>query len=150
MHPLPLLHPLYRLHRRFLGRGTGRGTKMPLPHKHCLYLFEIGRMKEQTKIPSPEIPGIRNTKESQGKMPRLSNFLWERGGKMTTTYPDFSSLTTKELLAITLRESCTSEAVDELSQHFTLKELTEATVSEVSALKGMGKRRPLCPWHPLN
>jgi DNA repair protein RadC len=98
-------------------------------------------MKEQTKIPSPEIPGIRNTEESQGKRPRLSNFLWEKDDNMTTTYPDFSSLTTKELLAITLRESCTSEAVDELSQHFTLRELTEATVSEVSALKGMGKKK---------
>jgi DNA repair protein RadC len=60
---------------------------------------------------------------------------------MQTMYPDFSTLTTKELLAITLRESCTSEAVDELSQHFSLKELTEATVSEVSALKGMGKKK---------
>ena len=60
---------------------------------------------------------------------------------MTTTYPDFSTLTTKELLAITLRESCTSEVVDELCQHFSLKDLTEATVSEVSALKGMGKKK---------
>ena len=50
---------------------------------------------------------------------------------MPTMYPDFSSLTTKELLAITLRESRSSEAVAELCQHFSLKELTEATVSEV-------------------
>jgi DNA repair protein RadC len=56
-------------------------------------------------------------------------------------YPDFSGLTTKELLAITLRESCSSEVVDELCQHFSLKELTEATVSEISALKGMGKKK---------
>jgi DNA repair protein RadC len=56
-------------------------------------------------------------------------------------YPDFSSLTTKELLAITLRESCTSEVIDELSQHFSLKELTEATMSELSEVKGMGKRK---------
>jgi DNA repair protein RadC len=60
---------------------------------------------------------------------------------MQTMYPDFSALTVKELLAITLKESCSSEVVDELSQHFNLKELTEATVSEVSALKGMGKKK---------
>jgi DNA repair protein RadC len=56
-------------------------------------------------------------------------------------YPDFSTLTTKELLAITLRESCTSETVEELSRHFSLKELTEATMSELSAVKGMEKRK---------
>jgi DNA repair protein RadC len=65
----------------------------------------------------------------------------ERDDNMTTLYPDFSTLTTKELLAITLRESCTSEIVDELSQHFTLRELTEATMSELSEVKGMGKRK---------
>jgi DNA repair protein RadC len=56
-------------------------------------------------------------------------------------YPDFSELTTKELLAITLKENPASEVINELNQHFSLKELTEATVSEVSALKGMGKRK---------
>jgi DNA repair protein RadC len=59
----------------------------------------------------------------------------------TMLYPDFSELTVKELLAITLKENPTSEVINELSQHFSLKELTEATVSEVSALKGMGKKK---------
>jgi len=65
-------------------------------------------------------------------------------------YPDFSTLTTKELLAITLRESCTSEVVDELSQHFTLRELTEATVCELSAIKKWERGRLMRYWHPLS
>jgi hypothetical protein len=38
----------------------------------------------------------------------------ERVITMQTMYPDFSALTVKELLAITLRESCSSEVVAEL------------------------------------
>jgi len=60
---------------------------------------------------------------------------------MPTTYPDFSMLSTRELLAITLRENSSSSIVDELSQHFTLRELSEATVCELSAIKGMGNRK---------
>jgi DNA repair protein RadC len=62
---------------------------------------------------------------------------------MPTTYPDFSMLSTKELLAITLRENSSSEIVDELSQHFSLRELTEATVCELSAIKGIGERKAI-------
>jgi hypothetical protein len=92
----------------------------------------------------------KNNKGAKANASQLSNFFMGEGVvSMTNMYPDFSSLTTKELLAITLRES-TSEAVDELCQHFSLKELTEATVSEVSALKGMGKKKTLCSWHQLN
>jgi len=60
---------------------------------------------------------------------------------MQSMYPDFSSMTVPELLAITLRESSNSEAITGLSNCFTLKELTEATICELSAIKGMGKRK---------
>jgi DNA repair protein RadC len=73
-------------------------------------------------------------------MPRLSIFM-ERMTDMQTMYPDFSALTVKELLAITLRESCSSEAVDELCQHFNLRDLTEAAATEISAIKGIDKKK---------
>jgi DNA repair protein RadC len=80
-----------------------------------------------------------HSKESKSAMLMALNFLWEKDGNML--YPDFSELSTQELLAITLKENPASEVINELSQHFSLKELTEATASELSAIKGMGKRK---------
>jgi DNA repair protein RadC len=60
---------------------------------------------------------------------------------MVTSYPDFAMLSTKELLAMTLRENSSSEIVDELVQHFNLRELTEATVCELSTIKGIGEKK---------
>ena len=55
-------------------------------------------------------------------------------------YPDFSELSTQELLAITLKEN-PANAVSINESAFQPEKLTEATVSEVSALKGMGKKK---------
>lgn len=56
-------------------------------------------------------------------------------------YPDISSLTTKDLLSITLREN-DSAVIDELTSRYrNLRELTEATISELTQIKGLGARK---------
>lgn len=58
---------------------------------------------------------------------------------MSERYPDISSLTIKELLSMTLRESHSSPVVDELSNQFSnLRELAEATMVELTQIKGLG------------
>lgn len=58
---------------------------------------------------------------------------------MSTNYPDISSYTTTELLSLTLRESCNSPLIAELTNRFsTLQELTSATITELTEIKGLG------------
>lgn len=61
---------------------------------------------------------------------------------MTANYPDFTTLSTKELLSITIRENCDSTVINELACRFTsLRELAGATHSELTGIKGIGTRK---------
>lgn len=58
---------------------------------------------------------------------------------MKSKYPDVTSLTTKELLSLTLRESPYSPVIDELNNRFTsLRDLIEVTLPELTEIKGLG------------
>lgn len=63
---------------------------------------------------------------------------------MNLKYMDFSVLSNKKLLELTLRETNDSKVVDELfEQYASLRELTSATQSELIAIKGIGPAKAI-------
>lgn len=61
---------------------------------------------------------------------------------MSANYPDFTTLSTKELLSITIKENCDSPVINELTCRFSsLKELAGATHSELTGIKGIGTKK---------
>lgn len=54
-------------------------------------------------------------------------------------YPDITTLTTRELLSLTIREAPDSQVVDQLVERYkSLRELVDVTLSELTAIKGLG------------
>ncbi|TEB09186.1 RadC family protein [Pelotomaculum propionicicum] len=58
---------------------------------------------------------------------------------MSFEYTDMSTLTVRELLSMTLRESPYSQVIEELTSRFTsLRDLTDLTFTELAGIKGIG------------
>lgn len=59
-----------------------------------------------------------------------------------TQYPDLSTFSTEQLLALTLREDPSNPAITEITTLFpTIKELTAVTLPELTKIKGIGPKK---------